>query len=363
MKKIASVSLVKDECDIIELFVRINLRFVDRMFIIDNRSSDSTATIIRRLQKEGCPVTLWHDESVDFQQDHTTTMAVHRVVDEYGPDWIIPLDADEFLMENGRGLRNELEELPEQHCGYVEWRTFVPNSGDYASFDNPLWQNFRQRTRETSPYSKVVIPAALAKKSSLSPGNHLLLDKNNQCFPSVPLRTTLAHVPVRSSEQIVAKSIIGSIKHQITWNRLNGEGFHKEIMAKFVRTCNYRLDTRQLQDMAFSYAQMPDTEIIREIDEGKRIGTESDSIRYRELSAINLLERFDSFMKELGTELQQENSRNNIAKSFTREIEKLQEALQKKEKELRFFRKTAVGKAVGFLARTAYRRKTLHPEK
>ncbi|NTV92143.1 MAG: hypothetical protein HGA72_02350 [Chlorobiaceae bacterium] len=206
------------------------------MFLIDNHSSDSTVAIIRRLQNEGCPVTLWHDNSVDFEQKHTTTMGVRRIIDEYAPDLIMPLDADEFLMENGRELRNELEELPEGHCGLLEWQMFVTLSSDYLSFENPLWCNFRQRTKETCQLSKVVIPAALAKKSKLSPGNLLLLDDNNHIVPHEGLTSTLAHVPVCSSEQIAAKSIIGSIKHQITWNRKEGEGFHKDIMAKFFRT-------------------------------------------------------------------------------------------------------------------------------
>ena len=45
--RIASVSIVKDEADIIEAFVRHNLVFVDRMFIIDDRSSDNTSEILQ----------------------------------------------------------------------------------------------------------------------------------------------------------------------------------------------------------------------------------------------------------------------------------------------------------------------------
>lgn len=347
--------MVKDECDIIELFVRINLRFVDRMFIIDNRSTDGTVAIIKRLQEEGCPVTLWHDDNVDFQQGLTTTTAARKIVDEYDPDWIIPLDADEFLTENGQKLLAELEDIPDQQCGILQWRTFVPLSGDYASFENPLWHNFRQRKVETFQLSKVVIPANLAKTSKLTTGNHHLTNSDNQRIPEFTLSTTLAHVPVRSSEQIVAKSIIGNIKHQITWNRHEGDGFHWGIMAQLAKTSNYRFDDLQLQEIAFAYSQKPDREIIREFDAEKRIGSENDRIRYPELSGIHILERFDNFIQELCGALQQNQLQSQIAKSFAYETEKLQETIEIQEKELRFFRKTALGKAVGYLTRKAYR--------
>jgi len=349
--------MVKDECDIIELFIRINLRFIDRMFIINNRSSDGTVAIIKRLQEEGCPVTLWHEDNVDFQQGLTTTTAARKIVDEYDPDWIFPLDADEFLTENGRELRAELEDIPDQKCGIMQWRTFVPLSGDYAAFENPLWHNFRQRKVETLQLSKVVIPANLAKTSKLTPGNHHLTNSDNQRIPEFTLTTTLAHVPVRSSEQIVAKSIIGSLKQQITWNRLEKEGFHWDIMAQLARTSNYRLDDQQLREIAFAYSQEPDREVIRKFDESKRIGSENDRIQYHELAGIHILERLDNFIQELGEKLRQGQPHSLIAKSVAYETEQLQAALEIKEKELRFFRKTAVGKAVCYLTKKAYRRK------
>lgn len=357
MKTIASVSLVKDECDIIELFIRINLRFVDRMYIIDNNSSDATVEIIEKLQGEGCSVTLWHDESVDFQQGLTTTSAVRRIADEYGPDWIIPLDADEFITENGSDLRSELEKIPEQHCGMMEWRTFVPLSCDYASFENPLWQNFRQRAFETIRFNKVVIPAHLVQQTLLPMGNHFLTTLDHKNVPAFKLSVTLAHIPVRSPEQIVAKSIIGSIKHQITWNRKADEGFHKELMADFIRKCRYSPDTGELQEMAFSYSQKPEAPIIRKTDEDKRVGAIDDCIRYRALSVINSLERFDCFMRELSSELHTNNSQNRITKSCTHEIERLKTILNEKEKELRFFKRTAFGKAIAHIVTVLNRHK------
>jgi 3,4-dihydroxy 2-butanone 4-phosphate synthase/GTP cyclohydrolase II len=50
--KIASISTTKNECDVIEAFVRHNARFCDKFFFIDE-SVDQTRTILKALQEEG----------------------------------------------------------------------------------------------------------------------------------------------------------------------------------------------------------------------------------------------------------------------------------------------------------------------
>lgn len=355
--KIVSVSLVKDECDIIELFIRINLRNVDRMFIVDNKSSDRTIEIIGKLQHEGLPVTLWHDDSVDFNQSVMTTGAIKRIVREYDVDWILPLDADEFITDNSSNWREELQEIPPDQCGMLEWRTFVPISNDYFTSNNPLWQHFRQRTTETVQFSKVLLPAYMAETTRITAGNHRLTAADNKPVPCHKLSATLAHVPVRSSEQIVSKSIIGSIKHQITVSRKPNEGFHKDMMAEFARECRYHLDIRKLQEVAFSYSQKPGNLVIRETDNAKRIGSPDDRILYRELSTIDILERFDAYMIELKTQLKNSAVENPSVNGLKKEIEQLKATLRDKEKELRFFRKTAIGKAVAYIVRMANRLK------
>jgi len=325
--KINAVSLVKNECDIIELFVRINLRFVDHLFIIDNDSSDRTVEIILKLQQEGLPVTLWHDHSIDFQQNRITTNAVRKIFSEYGVDWVIPLDADEFITENRVKLRSELLDIPLGYCGKLEWKTFVPLTGNYFEHENPLWQNFRQRVTETRQFSKVIIPSALGATTSLTKGNHHLYDERNQKIPQYKLSSTLAHVPVRSSEQIISKSIIGSLKHQITYNRHPAEGFHKELMSEFVRKCGYSLDSNQLKEIVFTYSQKPDEKIIREIDNSARLGLENDCMVYRDISAINVLERFDHYMTALCEEIKSGNFQHKTISSLMKDVDSLKRSL------------------------------------
>jgi len=48
--KLVGVVMAKNEADVIEAFVRHNLRFLDRLLIIDHQSSDATANIVMALR-------------------------------------------------------------------------------------------------------------------------------------------------------------------------------------------------------------------------------------------------------------------------------------------------------------------------
>ncbi len=67
-KKIFSISMVKNESDIIESFVRYNLNIFDGMIILDNHSSDNTLEILNLLKKEGLNLHIIKDEDKEFDQ-------------------------------------------------------------------------------------------------------------------------------------------------------------------------------------------------------------------------------------------------------------------------------------------------------
>ena len=48
--QIFSISMVKNEMDVIESFVRYNLNILDGMIILDNGSTDDTLKILKLLQ-------------------------------------------------------------------------------------------------------------------------------------------------------------------------------------------------------------------------------------------------------------------------------------------------------------------------
>ena len=67
-KKIFSISMVKNEMDIIESFVRYNINIFDGMIILDNGSTDETIKILSQLKIEGLPLIVIKDEDREFDK-------------------------------------------------------------------------------------------------------------------------------------------------------------------------------------------------------------------------------------------------------------------------------------------------------
>lgn len=60
--KLWSYSTVKDEADIIEIFVRYNMNILDWMVILDNNSNDNTLSILKKLKNEGYNIDIIEDK-------------------------------------------------------------------------------------------------------------------------------------------------------------------------------------------------------------------------------------------------------------------------------------------------------------
>ena len=90
--EVISFSLVKNEEDIIELFVRHNLQYFSHMYIADNLSSDGTFDILLALKNEGLPITLIKDGNVSHAQGRKTTLAYRKISRMRDFDAIIFID-------------------------------------------------------------------------------------------------------------------------------------------------------------------------------------------------------------------------------------------------------------------------------
>ena len=58
MNRIVAISMVKNEADIIECFVRHTLTFADAMIVAEQESFDDTGRILEKLAAEGLPLTV-----------------------------------------------------------------------------------------------------------------------------------------------------------------------------------------------------------------------------------------------------------------------------------------------------------------
>lgn len=161
--------MVNNESEIIESFVRYNYNFVDEMVIIDNGCTDSTIKIIRNLIAEGFKITVYDESLEAYNQYRLDNKYLNKIINEIKPDWILPLDADEFLTGENNP-REVIEKLPMDNIYYVTWRwyvmtkndnekeAFIPKKMQYCLI-RPAW-NYSDGT----PVTKAIIPAAYYKK-------------------------------------------------------------------------------------------------------------------------------------------------------------------------------------------------------
>ena len=102
---IVSLSMVQSEGDVIEYFVRSNIQFLDHMFIILNPSEDGTGEILAELVREGLPITIWPTRINYYAQSEVITALANRIRDQFSPDFLCLLDADEiFLADSEKNL-------------------------------------------------------------------------------------------------------------------------------------------------------------------------------------------------------------------------------------------------------------------
>jgi Glycosyl transferase family 2 len=289
-----AITLTRNECDIIESFVRGNAHLIDRFYFLDD-STDHTPLIISKLGAEGFPVEIFKSGFPEFRQEVMTTSAIRELTTLNSYDWFLILDADEFLTWNRRDdFESALALVPSRHCASIRWSTFVPQSLDYFELANPIFENFRPRLPEVSAFGKIFVPKELAKEVKMPVGNHNALFGDDRPVDAFALPRPLAHVPVRSSSQIILKAIIATRVLEMKIDRHRQEGFHIINVLNMLRENNFEVDLPLLKEIAFGYAIDDPQSVPTSVDPAVAIGGEHMRLRYPELSKINLLAVLDN---------------------------------------------------------------------
>jgi Glycosyl transferase family 2 len=212
--------LARDEIDIVDSWLAFHLNAgVDIVIATDNRSEDGTTEVLERYAREG-HVHLIHEPGDDLRQNEWVTRMARLAATEYGADWVINSDADEFWWPRGASLSEVLRPVPPRYGTVGAFlRVFCPRPGE---------EHFADRmTVRFSALAPINDPASLYKpirkvlhrghpEINLTRGNHALVNS-----PFAPLRGWFPiecfHFPLRSVAQCEHKA------------RLQGTAFEKHI--------------------------------------------------------------------------------------------------------------------------------------
>lgn len=223
--RLAAVSIVRDEADVLEAWARHNLHFIDRIYIVDDGSTDNSVHILQALSNEGLPISLTSEKSLAaYHQGRRTTALIEYAVREQNWDFIFLLDGDEFLIADDRAtLEADLSALGSHHVGGLNPRHYLMSETDDLREPCPLRRLTQVAVHD--PYVfKVVVSGKLASERGFSvvDGNHAAT-KWNVALPATLLpRVSLAHFPARSEAQLVSKGLAGYLRWTARTDFANG---------------------------------------------------------------------------------------------------------------------------------------------
>jgi hypothetical protein len=261
--KLGAATVVRNEADIIEAFVRHNLTRVDRLAVVDHGSFDGTPEILAALVKEGLPLRVLRDERVGFFQPEILTPVARELLAHDGVDFVFMLDADEFIKTPSRSvLEATLALVPDGMHALAPWITYVPDF-DRTSRDDPvaLLRSARRLPVEHQVLRKVVVSRRFLATPTgfVAMGNHRVYASREA--PSTPCPHALlpqediavAHVPVRSADQLTGKIAVGWLAHLVAKRVDPALSFHwGEAYATLAAGRRYTAD--DLRTMAANYS-------------------------------------------------------------------------------------------------------------
>ena len=209
--KLAAVTMVRNEMDIIGAFLRHLDALFDYALVMDHHSIDGTDRVLADACANRPGWTMWHLEPVGYHQTLFSSFALRHMMSNTDADIVVFLDADEFIDVAGRApLERACETLSDaDRVGLLFWRNTVPERLDARAIQpgEPIW-----RAPALASFGKVVIQRPFfirhGHEAQLTIGNHGLFYNPELVVPFDCVGEIL-HLPVRSHTQIKGKVVAG----------------------------------------------------------------------------------------------------------------------------------------------------------
>jgi hypothetical protein len=133
--KVVMTLLARNEADIVDAQIAFHLNAgIDFVIATDNRSDDGTTEILERYEGDG-RLHLIREQGDDMRQDQWVTRMARMAATDFGADWVVNSDADEFWWPREGSVKDVLAAVP-QRFGVVRgcWRHFLPRPDDGRFF-------------------------------------------------------------------------------------------------------------------------------------------------------------------------------------------------------------------------------------
>jgi hypothetical protein len=206
--------LVRDEEDILTTNLEHHFAAgVDHVIATDNLSTDGTTDLLRAYEAAG-HLTLINETGDDYSQARWVTRMARLAATEFGADWIINNDADEFWWAPDHDLPALLDAVPDDvHAVRAQRANFIARPDD----DQPFWQRMTIRQQPAQPHPGMDWPTLGPKVCHRGHADvHVAQGNHDVRFGSGPLvdptddtPLEILHFPVRSRRRFENKVVLG----------------------------------------------------------------------------------------------------------------------------------------------------------
>jgi Glycosyl transferase family 2 len=227
---------VRDEEEILDANLRYHLgQGVDLIVAMDNNSRDGTREILDRYAREGLAHVI-DQPADDWDQVEWVTQMARTAATDFGADWVINNDADEFWCPPaGAGLKDVFGVIPKEFGALEAPRfNFIPRPGE-----GPFWDRMVVCELETLKWRGgnrkwVRLSPKVAHRGSptvtVGAGSHKVLSEGFEVVPGWH-PVTVFHYHLRSYEQLERKVQIP--EEAIETNRRRGHRERAELHDLF----------------------------------------------------------------------------------------------------------------------------------
>jgi hypothetical protein len=208
--KLVQTLVVRDEADIVGTQIAYHLSCgVDFVIATDHESRDGTTEVLESYASDGCLLRI--PVEGPMRDGPWRTHMARLAATDYGADWVINTDADEFWMPRKGTLKEVFAAVPESHgIVFALSRNFVPRPDDDAFFAERMTVRVSSKVAindPTSPYRPHLKAAHRADPGiTISFGAHTASSSRWLAFHHWHPADVL-HFPFRSLEQWENKGV------------------------------------------------------------------------------------------------------------------------------------------------------------
>lgn len=227
--------VARDEADVIEAMLECHLALgVDLVIATDNGSVDGTTDILRRYERRGVLRLISEPDEV-FRQGRWVTWMARMAAVDYGADWVVNADADEFWWPRNGDLKAALASVPPEFSALAAHRhNFVVRPEDEQPFHARMrWRRTDSMTGDGFRMGVKVCHRA-DPRIEIAEGNHAAAGVPGQVLDD--RRIEILHYPHRTYDQYDRKVCQGAT------GRMRNPEVGPDISYHWKRSYGERLD-------------------------------------------------------------------------------------------------------------------------